>query len=144
MSDDHVIRKMMKDEGYYPLSREKGFSPDEIQAVRNGRAQYPGRPFPPLIFGFEYLQESRLPQWVYKESLPSAVVTLKFKQKDGSVTAKDVVIYKVPTSPPDSVIREHKRRAEAAAARIEYVDVNSRKADSVQHWSDVDRAGDDR
>ncbi len=134
--NDYETRQAMIGAGYWPQDRKAGFSADELQAYRNGLALYPNRPYPPLVFGFEMLPHSRLPKWVHVDDLPSTVAT----GKDGH----QVVLYKVPMNPPASVIREHEKRAKAAAERIEYVDVNSRRADTRSHWSDVDSAGDDR
>lgn len=136
-----VVGEMIE-KGYQPIDRSKGFTEAELQAYRNGLALYPTRSHPPMVFGYDMLPASQLPQWAHRDTLESCVVERKRKLPGGMTETQQVTLYKVLTNPPAHVIRLHAQKAKEAAARVEYVSASPGIAapEPEQHWSDVERA----
>ena len=78
---------------------------EDDEALERGRRMYPGRPFPPRIYGYQWSQH--VPDWAYRSALESREVMVTKRDRMGQETATKVVQYKVPLNPPKAVLDRH-------------------------------------
>lgn len=93
--------------------KQRIISEEERQGFERGRALYPGRPFPPAVYGYEWTQF--VPEWAHRESLESRTANVVVKRPGAPDTYQQVVQYKVPLKPPQAVIAHHAEMAKRAA-----------------------------
>lgn len=93
---------------------------EEHDAIERGRQLYPRRPYPPRVYGYQWLPRHRVPDWAYVSSLESKVVTVDRKDRMGDVVErKSVTVFKVPLFPPREVHARHVSKANDLVARLD-------------------------
>jgi len=90
---------------------------ETVAAIERGQKLYPGRPFPPAVYGFEWTAYP--PDWVFRGGCEQRTAQVNKKDRSGQVTVREnVQQWKVPLKPPANVIARHAEMAEAAKKGI--------------------------
>jgi hypothetical protein len=92
--------------------KHRSVSNVEVQGIEQGLKRYPGRPFPPAEYGWQWTRY--VPDWAHRDSLESRAVTVTVRSPGGSETLQQVVQYRVPLRPPPEVVARHAAMAEQA------------------------------
>lgn len=98
------------------MKQQRSVSDEEREGLDRGRGLYPGRPFPPAVYGYEWTRFA--PDWAHIGSLESRTATITVKRPGLPDTLQQVVQYKVPLKPPPEVLAHHAEMAKRAAKGV--------------------------